>query len=256
VTIKFIHFTDTHLVAPGELLKGLDPQKRFAACIDDIIAHHADAECCVMTGDIADLAQIEAYQLFSNEIERCGLPCYPMIGNHDDRAIFKRCFPAVKTDDNGYVQYEVETPAGVFLVLDTVETGAHNGEYCEHRQAWLSDRLQHHADKPVYLFMHHPPFDLHLPCIDRIGLTQQQAFADIVGAHKNIRHLFFGHAHRPLCGNWRGVSFSSLRGTNHQVRLHFNRNTIDYVDERPEYAVVFLSDHQLVVHTHSYPLPV
>lgn len=71
MAMKFIHLTDTHLMAPGELLKGLNPQRRFAACIDDINRHHADAECCVMTGDVADLAQIEAYRLFASDTERC-----------------------------------------------------------------------------------------------------------------------------------------------------------------------------------------
>lgn len=254
MAMKFIHLTDTHLMAPGELLKGLNPQRRFAACIDDINRHHADAECCVMTGDVADLAQIEAYRLFASETERCALRCYPMIGNHDDRSVFQQCFADVPVDENGFVQYDVTTSAGVFIMLDTVVSGASHGEYCQARQRWLAERLQHYAAEPVYLFMHHPPFDLHLPCIDRIGLKQQRAFAEVVSTHDNIRHLFFGHAHRPLCGNWNGISFSSLRGTNHQVELDFTRETIGYVDERPEYAVVFVSEDQLVVHSHSYPL--
>lgn len=252
---KFIHFTDTHLMAPAQLLKGLDPQQRFAACIDDIMAHHSDAECCVMTGDITDTADPAAYQLFAQEMERCGVRCHPMIGNHDDRDVFKQYFPHVSIDDNGFVQYEVITTAGVFLLLDTLDPGAHSGQFCPARQQWLAARLEQHANQPVYLFMHHPPFPLHLRCIDCIGLVQQREFAETVALHNNIRHLFFGHAHRPLSGNWRGISFSSLRGTNHQVGLNFKRDTIEYVDERPEYAVVFLSAEQLVVHTHSYPLP-
>ena len=67
-------------------------------------------------------------------------------------------------------------------------------------------------------------------------------------------HLFFGHAHRPLCGNWLGISFSSLRGTNHQVGLNFSSEQIDYVDEPPEYAVVFADDDRIVIHSHAYPL--
>lgn len=253
--MKFIHFTDTHLMAPGQLLKGLDPQRRFAACIDDIEQHHADAECCVMTGDITDMAQDDAYQLFAGEVARSTLTCHPMIGNHDDRRVFKHWFPDTPVDENGFIQYEVITRAGVFLLLDTVQAGSSTGEYCAQRQAWLADRLQYHADTPVYLFMHHPPFDLHVPYIDRIGLQQQEAFAGTLNPFSNVRHIFFGHAHRPLSGNWNGISFSSLRGTNHQVGLDFNSSTIDYVDERPEYAVVFLSDNLLVVHTHTYPLP-
>jgi hypothetical protein len=51
-----------------------------------------------------------------------------------------------------------------------------------------------------------------------------------------------------------GISFSSLRGTNHQVRLDFKSEQIGFVDEPPEYSVVFISEDRLVVHSHSYPL--
>ena len=33
--MKFIHITDTHLVAPGVPLYGLDPCERLAACLAD-----------------------------------------------------------------------------------------------------------------------------------------------------------------------------------------------------------------------------
>ena len=103
--------------------------------------------------------------------------------------------------------------------------------------------------------MHHPPFDIHLPCLDVIGLQQQDEFASVIAPYKNrIRHLFFGHAHRPISGNWMGISYSSMRGTNHQVALDFKAPKITYIDEAPEYAVVFVDDDRIVVHTHAYPL--
>ena len=103
--------------------------------------------------------------------------------------------------------------------------------------------------------MHHPPFDLHFPCIDRIGLKDKEGFHQVIQKHMNsIRHLFFGHAHRPLSGNWQGISFSSLRGTNHQVKLDFNSQVITALDEPPEYSVVFMTEESVVVHSHSYPL--
>ena len=103
--------------------------------------------------------------------------------------------------------------------------------------------------------MHHPPFNLHLTSMDRIGFADQVPFTEIIRTSKHsIRHIFFGHAHRPLSGNWMGISFSSLRGTNHQVRLDFKSELIGFVDEPPEYSVVFISEDCLVVHSHSYPL--
>ena len=250
--MKFIHFTDTHLVDPANRLHGLNPAARFESCIDSIVQSHSDAECCVMTGDLADAAEDKAYAFFAEQIGRLDMPCFLIVGNHDKREKFTRFFPDTPTDQSGFIQYIAKTSAGVFIMLDTVTPGSHSGTYCEARCAWLRDTLAAQANEPVYLFMHHPPFDIHLPGIDRIGLINKVVFAEIVSPYKNIRHLFFGHAHRPISGSWQGISFSSLRGTNHQVGLDFSSEKIIYVDEAPEYSVVFLSDETIVIHTHSY----
>lgn len=252
--MKFIHVTDTHLVTPGETLKGLDPGKRFSACIDSINQTHEDAECMVITGDLADIGGTAAYDYLASELERCILKSYLLVGNHDDRSRFQNHFPHTPIDENGFTQYAWESSQGVFLFLDTVQSGSHSGRYCEARRGWLKRMLTRYQNQAIYLFMHHPPFDIHLPCIDRIGLESQQAFAEILQLHDNIRHLFFGHAHRPISGSWRGIPFSSLRGTNHQVGLQFHSEQIVHLDEPPEYSVVFLSEDQVVVHSHAYTL--
>ena len=261
--MKFIHITDTHLVAPGTQLHGLDPAGRFARCVDDIRRHHSDAECCVITGDLPDRGEDSAYRFLAEQVSRLqelDMECHLIIGNHDDRETYLRCFAqaAAKVDDHGFVQYTVPTSTGVFIVIDTVEYGTHGGIYCEKRREWLRATLAKHRHEPIYLFMHHPPFDLNLPCMDHIGLAEQQAFADILRPYAKeniIRHLFFGHAHRPISGNWMGISFSSLRGTNHQVVLDFNSgDKIHYNHEPPEYSIVFLEEDRVIVHTHSYPL--
>ncbi len=252
--MKFIHITDIHLVSPGARLHRLDPAERFARCIDDVKRNHGDAECCVITGDLADRGEESAYQFLSDQITRSGMNCHLILGNHDQRQRFLRSFADSKIDEHGFVQYTVPTSAGVFIFIDTVESGTHGGFYCAQRRAWLRATLEIHRAEPVFLFMHHPPFDLSFPCIDNIGLSEQQAFAEIVRPYRNIRHLFLGHAHRPISGNWLGISFSSLRGTNHQVELDFKSDRIRHIDEPPEYSIVFISDDRVVVHTHTYPL--
>lgn len=250
--MKFIHITDTHLVKNGELLHQLDPQKRFELCVRSIRENHTDAHCIVVTGDLADRGEPEAYEFFKHEISTIGLPVYSIPGNHDERDNYHQQFPEIEVDAAGFVQYAVETPAGVFLLLDTKLDGSSAGTFTEQRQQWLRDTLKRYNNDPVFLFMHHPPFDLHLPCIDKIGLDEKEAFASVVNSHANVRHIFFGHAHRPLSGHWKGISFSSMRGTNHQVKLDFKDQNIHPIDENPEYAVVFIDDDQLLVHTHAY----
>lgn len=252
--MKFIQVTDPHLVTRGNTLHGLNPVERLETCLEDINKNHQDAEICIVTGDLAHGGETDTYRDFHSCISKLEVPFKLMVGNHDRRAHLLDVFPDVAVDDNGFIQTTFDTSAGRFFLLDTVEEGKAWGSYCEDRINWLRRSLNDAGEKPVYLFMHHPPFDVGIPCVDRIGLGADGAkVGDVLSSYDNIRHLFFGHVHRPITGSWRGIPFSTLRGTNHQVPLDFA--PLDYVPkshEPPAYAVVFLEEEQTTVHMHDY----
>lgn len=250
---KIIHITDPHLVPPGEILHGLDPHARLVACIDDILAHHADASCCVITGDLTHRGEAAGYAALRAQIDRLPFPCFPLVGNHDVRALLAEAFAHGLDDGNGFVQGRFDLGEATLLMLDTLDEGCNGGLYCAQRQDWLEKTLDQLGDRPVYLFMHHPPFDIGIPCLDRMSLANPQALARITAGRRNLRHLFFGHVHRPVCGSWRGIPFSTMRGLNHQVP--FDLHTIAPVPkshEPPAYAVVLLESEQVTVHFHDY----
>lgn len=241
-------------MAPGVRLHGLDPGARLAACVRDIAEHHADADFCVVTGDIADRGEAAAYALARDVLSALPVPMHVIPGNHDDRAAFLEAFPDAPVDENGFVQGAIENPTGHFLLLDTLspEHGS-NGGYCAARREWLEARLAEAGDAPVYLFMHHPPFDVALPDLDAIGLLESEKFSAVVAGAGNVRHLFFGHVHRPISGLWKGIGFSTLYGTNHQVRLDFSGcGRLAFTAEPPAYSVVLIDSDLVLVHTHHY----
>lgn len=255
---KLIHLTDTHLTLPGKPLYGIDPEARYKAAIDHLIDHNSDADCMVITGDLSHWGEPDAFRVLNTGLERLPFPTHLIIGNHDDRDVFRTECPHVPNDTHGFIQYRVETEAGTFLFLDTVQAGTHAGWYCEERLAWLKQALDE-ASGSVYLFMHHPPFPIHIPRMDRIGIVQQEAIADVIVASGKVRHIFFGHVHRPISGSWNGISFTTQFSTNHQVPLEF-RNTDEGPDEPeftyepPAYNVVCLEPGHTVVHTCFYSL--
>lgn len=255
--MKFIQITDTHLVPPGKKLHGLDPRARLDACIADVNANHGDAEFCVITGDLVHAGQIEAYKDLKECLSKLCISYHFLIGNHDNRQNFRQIFPETLCDDNGFVQSVLDTPAGPFIFLDTVieipEKGSHWGEFCDRRAGWLKARLEESGGRPVYVFVHHPPFDIALPSVDNIKLRESGAFTNVVGEFNSIRHLFFGHVHRPVSGSWRGIPFSTLRGTNHQVAFNFDTvSPVPKSHESPAYGVVFVTQETVVVHTHDF----
>ena len=96
--MKFIQFTDLHFVPRGKTLHGLDPYKRLEACIDDINRHHGDAEMCVITGDLAQSGQLDAYRDLRTCLSRLNLPVRLMVGNHDRRKQMLEVFTDVPVD--------------------------------------------------------------------------------------------------------------------------------------------------------------
>jgi 3',5'-cyclic-AMP phosphodiesterase len=253
--MKLIHITDTHLVAPGLELYGLDPLSRLKAAIVDINRHHADAEIAVVTGDLTHWGEIEAYRSFLGCMRPLKVPYLVLVGNHDRRAACLDILSAAPRDPNGFVQGWRDTSRGRLVLLDTLDETSHAGQLCELRLAWFSRTLaESPPDVPLFLFMHHPPFEVGVHAMDRIALAERSAFIQAVKPYRNrIRHLFFGHVHRPISGSRMGIPFSTLRGTNHQVWFDL-APTAPHLSshEPPAYAVALISEETVVIHTHDY----
>lgn len=251
--MKLIQVSDLHFVPPGGSLYGLDPRARLEAAIADINENHGDAELCLFTGDLTDTGTPEAYGSLREVLSALRVPCRLLIGNHDDRENFSQAFPEAPPDENGFIQSVVRQPLGDLILLDTQEPDSHAGRFCARRQAWLRDRLAETRGRLAYIFMHHPPFDIGIPSMDRIRLMEPEGFTQIAEEAGNIAHIFFGHVHRPVSGSWRGIPFSALRSTVHQVRLDFETQDPVPIDTAaPAYNVILIEDGVTVVHHHEF----
>ncbi len=251
--MKFLQISDIHLVPEGELLYGLDPGARLAACIDDINRHHGDAEFAIITGDLAHTGNPHAYARLRGMLGELAMPYHLLIGNHDSRENFRAAFPERPVDADGFVQFTLAASFGRIVALDTNVPGQPYGAFCAKRCAWLARTLDAAGETPVYLFMHHPPMRVGLKRMDVIGLRDADAFAKVIAGRRNIRHLFFGHLHRLLSGCWHGVPFANLPGTSHQVALDFvTENRVPGSHEPPAYAVVLAEPDATLVHLRNF----
>jgi len=250
--MKLIQITDLHLTAPGVTLFDIDPHERLRLCLADVARCHRDAELVVITGDLAHHGDPAAYGSLHEALDGFPLPTRLLIGNHDDRANFRACFPDAPVDADGFVQSVIDTGGSRLVFLDTHEPGTHQGHYCARRRNWLGQQCEGASGRPIYVFMHHPMDDVAYRPMDEIGLAEKDAFRDVLRGH-DIRHVFAGHVHRPICGSWRGIPFSMLRGLNHQVWLDFSvASGIPCSLEPPAYAVILIDEHNVVVHLHDF----
>jgi len=246
--MKFIHVSDLHLVAPGERLWGFDPWARLEACLADIATHHSDAAFCAISGDLAERGEIIAYEALKSRLARFPVKTLLMLGNHDDRANFTQVFGDRPRDENGFIQHVEPLNDFAVFCLDTLKGPPSSaGLYCELRRAWLKAQLSELNGRPAVIFMHHPPFDIGHALMDLIKLDDGEGFHDVIRAGR-IKHIFFGHAHRAVSGQWRGIPFSGAPSLVHQLPLVGNAVATVYSHEPPMYAAVLMEPDRTIVH--------
>jgi Icc protein len=246
--MKFIHISDLHLVPPGVKLWGFDPLERLDACLLDIATYHGDASFCAISGDLAERGEVAAYQALKDRLSRFPLPTYLALGNHDDRENFFDVFNDSPRDEGDFVQSAGDHDGLSILTLDTLKGPPSSaGLYGENRRKWLRARLKQIGDKPVVIFMHHPPFDIGHDLMDMIKLEDGDGFHSLLSG-RNIKHIFFGHAHRPMSGQWRGIPFSAVPSLAHQLPLASGSVPTVYSDEPPMYAVVLVKPDRTIIH--------
>ena len=245
--MKLIQLTDIHLTTPGNTIAGRNPNTNFEKALQDVMAHHSDAEAMIITGDLSDWGDEDDYRRLKSQIEALPFPVHLCIGNHDNRDHFLSVFPD-RANDDGFVQSIFPLGGHTGICLDTKIPDTHAGELCDARLAWLSAQLEP-ADRPVFLFMHHNPVATGQAPIDSIMLRNPDLFAKMVGRYRQkIRHIFFGHCHLPLSGSLEGVPFSAPRGTNHAGAFNFaERNFLSGSDLPAAYAVVFVREESVMV---------
>jgi len=250
---KLIHLTDCHLVPEGDLLFDSDPAGRLRSAVADINHRHADADLCVLTGDLAHAGDPAAYRLLRAILSDLGVPYQVLPGNHDDRRALAEVFSDLILGADNSLQ-SFRDLAGVRLVfLDSVDPGRHSGAFGPARAAWLDAVLSECRDRAAYLFLHHPPLNLGLPRLDQYRILDTGPLEAALRPHRHVRHLFFGHVHRPVAGAWAGIPFTTTKGTHHQNLLDFSHgreNTSSL--EPPAYAVILISDIATVVHFYDF----
>lgn len=248
---KIIQLSDLHLTGTSDLLFGAAPGERLARAIELVRRDHFDAMLCLLTGDLAERGDDAAYVQLRRIAGFLPMPTYPMVGNHDDRAALLRHFPDAG-DGAGFIQRSLDTPVGKLLLLDTLDAGRASGLYCDARRKWLESQLRQHAG-PLLLAMHHPPLAVGIPAMDQYALRNPEQFWSVIAPHRQrVRHILVGHLHRPMGGNWRGISISCTHSPNHQVALDLATlppdGAVPGCQEAPSFSVILIDDDSVVIH--------
>lgn len=245
--MKIILIGDPHIKVRGALVRGVASAERLDLCVSRINELVPDADLCVVMGDNVDIASRLAYEALLECLRPLKMPVRFLVGNHDERIPFQKAAPAIPCDENGFVQSAIETDDSVLLFLDTLKEGSEAGEYCAERLTWLKQKLRDAGDRHVYLFMHHPPFQIGF-FIDHDRLENSEEFTHVLNDTSNIRHIFVGHTHRAASGNWNGLTWSTLHGIAYQSDFELLPAKPNYRSGPAQIGILLIDKGNSVLH--------
>jgi 3',5'-cyclic AMP phosphodiesterase CpdA len=235
-----VQLSDTHLLAGGALAYGrVDTRaalERAVTALTALAPRLGGIDAVVVSGDVADLGEPEAYALFRAEIARLGVPVIAIPGNHDARGPFREAF--VGRADAETLDVCADVGALRVIGLDTSVPGANYGRATAEQAAWVAAQAADAPDRPAILFLHHPPFETGVEFMDVQRLRDPAALEAAVGASPSIRLIACGHVHRALTTMWAGRPAMIAPAPSHAVRLDLRPGAPACFDLEPGAALV------------------
>lgn len=236
-----IHVSDPHFLAGGARLGGrYDVEANFARTLAAIRAVHPHPAAIVVTGDLADLGEPDAYRRLRAAVEPVAAdldaPVIWVAGNHDERPALRRdLLDLPPTEEPVTGVWELD---GLRVVaLDTSVPGWHHGDLDPGQLAWLAETLAQPAPHGTLLAMHHPPLPSHLPLFDILELRRQDELADIIRG-SDVRGILAGHLHYSSHGTFAGVPVSVASATCYTMNIALPAAEVNGMDAAQAFQLV------------------
>src|SRR5690606_30250803 len=136
----------------------------------------------VVTGDLAQDERLETYAIVRDACDGLGIPYEVLPGNHDNRDRMRQVFPDIGQEVDGRVTFVRTLGPWRLIGLDSQIPGKVPGLLGAAQLEWLRGMLED-AAPPTLLFVHHPPFEVGSPWIDRLRLEDDDELLEMIEKH-------------------------------------------------------------------------
>jgi len=233
-THTIAHLSDTHYLGGKRPLYGkLDTDRTLARALEQLERSGTNPSAIVITGDLADLGEADAYQRLRDELqpvaERMGSKIIWVMGNHDERGPFSSILFGGDADDIAPQDRVYDIDGLRIVALDSSVPGYHHGELTDEQLSWLEEVLAIPSAHGTLLALHHPPLPSPIEIMAIIELQQQQKLADVIRG-TDVRGILAGHLHYSTHGTFAGVPVSVASATCYTINTSAPPETLLGVD--------------------------
>ena len=243
------HISDTHFLGGGRRLYGsVDTDRTLIRALEQLERSGARPEAVVITGDLADLGEPDAYErlrsLVEPAVERMGAQLIWVMGNHDDREPFSEILlreaPSIAPQDRVY------DVGGLRIIsLDSTVPGWHHGELRDEQLEWLREVLATPAPDGTLLALHHPPLPSTVEIMAIIELLEQDRLAEVLRG-TDVRGILAGHYHYSSFGAFAGIPVSVAAATCYTIDVSADPGELLGIDAGQTVNLVSVYDDQVV----------
>ena len=217
------HISDTHFLGQGRPLYGVvETEANLRQAFEQISRLGSKPEAIVITGDLADLGEPDAYARLRAIVEpaaaELGAQIIWVMGNHDERGPYNQgLFDGDHTDAPQDRVYDVN---GLRIIsFDTTVPGYHHGTVTDAQLEWLADVLNTKAEHGTILALHHPPVPTPLLwAMEMLELHGQDRLAKVLEG-SDVRAILGGHLHYSTHSTFHGIPVSVAAATCYTLAL-------------------------------------
>jgi 3',5'-cyclic-AMP phosphodiesterase len=222
------HLSDTHLDGSRPRLQ------RLLRVIGETASAGADA--VIVTGDLTDHGAAAEYEQFASAMP-ADRPWLAMVGNHDRREPARSC---LNPGSSGPLDRVLDVAGLRLIALDSLIEGADDGRLDPTSLAFAAHALDD-SPGPAVIALHHPPAAVGHDLMDRLGLRDPEALAELAG-HPRPAAILTGHVHTSLAGQFAGAPLLGAGGVASTMRLGSRTDPIADAAAVPVFAVHVFDD--------------
>ncbi len=212
---RIVQISDCHLFSSlTQSLLSVNTHESLSAIIERIQSLNPTPKIIIASGDVSQDNSKKSYESFIEILKILNVPVYAIPGNHDDIVAMKSLFPK---------KHIILEPWQIIL-LNSQKPKCVEGYLDEQEFNFLENCLQSHPHLYSIIFFHHHPIAVGSQWLDKIGLSNKENFWKRLSAYKNVKAVFFGHAHQEITGTVNDIPCFGTPST----CIQFKKNHADF----------------------------
>ncbi|MDY6841372.1 MAG: 3',5'-cyclic-AMP phosphodiesterase [Pseudomonadota bacterium] len=207
--LRVLQLTDPHLMerTDGDLL-GVKTRESLQAVIAEVLEVHGQPDLILATGDLAQDGSVQAYRVFGESLKAFSCPSVWIAGNHDQVDNLLK----VAGEYDACARHVIQG-GWQFIMLNSSLPGKVCGALADSELSFLAETLEQHPDLPAVIALHHHPVDIGSDWMEKIGLTNRDAFWRVVDRFPRVRIVLWGHIHQEHERERNGVQLMATPST-------------------------------------------